>query len=83
MTVKDVIHAWCLKKGYTLKDVADIVGTTPSNLRSRLARNDGQALTAETLIKWIDLLDMQLLVLNGQDEYILDGYDEEIPIKED
>lgn len=81
MTTKEVIISLSKQAGITQEQLAFKLGyKSQSNIAALLSRNDGMSIKLETLIKWLEELNAQLVVqpLNGDDDLILDGDDEGI-----
>lgn len=78
MTVKDCIQMLMEDQKMTQKTLAEQIGVKlPSNISVTLSRNDGMGMRVETLIRWLDALDADLVIQpregDLEDEMLLDG----------
>ena len=79
MTAKEVIILLSKQQGITQEELAARLGfDRASNISTPLSRNDGMGMRLETFIRWLEVLDAQMIIqpLNEDDELILDGEDE-------
>lgn len=76
MTVKEIIYLLSTKQGLTQDDLANKIGYTNQGSVARpLSRNNGMTMQVDTLIRWLEALDAQIVIepLDGDDGYVLDG----------
>ena len=76
MTVKEIVYLLSTKRGLTQDDLADKIGYTNQGSVARpLSRNGGMTMQVDTLIRWLEVLDAQIVIepLDGDDGYVLDG----------
>lgn len=76
MTVKEIVYLLSTKQGLTQDDLANKIGYTNQESVARpLSRNNGMTMQVDTLIRWLEALDAQIVIepLDGDDGYVLDG----------
>lgn len=76
MTVKEIVYLLSTKQGLTQDDLANKIGYTNQGSVARpLSRNSGMTMRVDTLIRWLEALDAQIVIepLDGDDGYVLDG----------
>lgn len=78
MTVKEVIHVLLERHDMTQQDLAEKLELeSRSNISVPLSRNGGQGMRVDTLIRWLDALDANLVVQpcdgDVDDEMVLFG----------
>lgn len=76
MTVKEIVYLLSTKRGLTQDDLANKIGYTNQGSVARpLSRNGGMTMQVDTLIRWLEVLDAQIVIepLDGDDGYVLDG----------
>lgn len=79
MTVKEVINTICERNGITISSLAEKLNVTQSTVSHTLNNDDGMSMKVENLIKWLDELDYQIVIMSCNDddeEVILDGESE-------
>lgn len=79
MTVKEIIISLSKQAGLTQEELAArLKYKHGANIAVPLSRNDGMGMRVETLIRWVEQLDAQLVIqpLNGEDDLVLDGESE-------
>ena len=81
MTVKEVIVVLSKREGVTQSQLASRLGfDNPANVAVPLSRKgkEGMGMRVETLVKWLDDLNAQIVIqgLNDDEELILDGENE-------
>lgn len=84
MTVKEIIISLSKQAEVTQEELAARVGyKQAANIAVPLSRNDGMGMKVETLIRWIEALDAQIVIqpLSGEDDLVLDGEDEGVTYK--
>ena len=83
MTTKEIMIVLSQRAGLTQEGLAAKMGyKSGANIAVPLSRNDGMSMKVETLIRWLDVLDAQLVVQTFDDEeLILDGEDEGVTYK--
>lgn len=76
MTVKEIVYLLSTKQGLTQDDLVNKIGYTNQGSVARpLSRNNGMTMQVDTLIRWLEALDAQIVIepLDGDDGYVLDG----------
>lgn len=76
MTVKEIVYLLSTKQGLTQDDLANKIGyTNQGGVARPLSRNNGMTMQVDTLIRWLEALDAQIVIepLDGDDGYVLDG----------
>ena len=75
MTVKELITVVCERSGITVSELADKLQINKSTVSHTLSRNDGMSMKVENLVKWLEALDYQIVIMSPADdeELILDG----------
>lgn len=76
MTVKEIVYLLSTKQGLTQDDLANKIGYTSQGSVARpLSRNSGMTMQVDTLVRWLEALDAQIVIepLDGDDGYVLDG----------
>ena len=78
MTVKEGINILLIKSGLTQEELAHALGLkSHSAISVPLFRNEGMGMRVETLIRWLDKLDADLVIQPREgevmDEILLDG----------
>lgn len=76
MTVKEIVYLLSTKQGLTQDNLASKIGYTNQGSVARpLSRNCGMTMHVDTLVRWLEALDAQIVIepLDGDDEYVLDG----------
>jgi len=74
MTVKDCVKTMLSDRGLTQKQLAEKLGYSgQGSIGKTLLRKDGMGMTVETLIKWADAMDYQVILSSEEKELILDG----------
>lgn len=76
MTVKEIVYLLSTKQGLTQDDLSNKIGYTNQGSVARpLSRNSGMTMRVDTLIRWLEALDAQIVIepLDGDDGYVLDG----------
>lgn len=76
MTVKEIVYLLSTKQGLTQDDLANKIDYTNQGSVARpLSRNNGMTMQVDTLIRWLEALDAQIVIepLDGDDGYVLDG----------
>lgn len=76
MTVREVVQLLSTKQGLTQDELASKIGYTNQGSVGRpLSRNNGMTMQVDTLIRWLEVLNAQIIIepLDGDDEYVLDG----------
>lgn len=76
MTVKEIVYLLSTKQGLTQDDLANKIGYTNQGSVARpFSRNGGMTMQVDTLIRWLEALDAQIVIepLDGDDGYVLDG----------
>jgi len=81
MTVKEVIVVLSKREGVTQSQLASRLGfDNPANVAVPLSRKGKECMgmRVETLVKWLDALNAQIVIqgLNDDEELILDGENE-------
>ena len=77
MTVKDCVKTMLSKRGWSQRKLAEELGYSgQGRIGKTLLRNDGMGMTVETLIKWADAMEFQIIIQSEDDEMILDGESE-------
>jgi transcriptional regulator with XRE-family HTH domain len=79
MTVKEAVAFICNSQGITLTQFAERMGLDKSTVSRSLSRRDGMGLRVETLVKWMEESEYQIVLqsANNDDELIIDGEPEE------
>ena len=80
VTVKDIIHSICNEQGISLSQAAENIGMTRGALWSILGKNEGMNIKIGTLVRYIEELGCQLVVVSGEteEEYLLDGMSDDV-----
>lgn len=76
MTVKEIVYLLSTKQRLTQDDLANKIGYTNQwSVARPLSRNSGMTMRVDTLIRWLEALDAQIVIepLDGDDGYVLDG----------
>lgn len=76
MTVKEIVYLLSTKQGLTQDNLAGKIGYTNQGSVARpLSRNSGMTMQVDTLVRWLEALDAQIVIepLDGDDGYVLDG----------
>lgn len=76
MTVKEIIQLLSTTQELTQDELANRIGYTNQGSVARpLSRNSGMTMQVDTLIRWLEALDAQIIIepIDGGDGYILDG----------
>ncbi len=76
MTVKEIIYLLSTKRGLTQDNLASKIGYTNQGSVARpLSRNSGMTMRVDTLVRWLEALDAQIVIepLDGDGGYVLDG----------
>lgn len=76
MTIKEIVHLLSTKQGLTQGELASKIGYTNQGSVARpLSRNGGMTMQVDTLIRWLEAMDAQIVIepLDGDDGYVLDG----------
>ena len=76
MTVKEIVYLLSTKQGLTQDNLASKIGYTNQGRVARpLSRNSGMTMQVDTLVRWLEALDAQIVIepLDGDDGYVLDG----------
>lgn len=76
MTVKEIVYLLSTKQGLTQDDLANKIGYANQGSVARpLSRNSGMTMQVDTLIRWLESLDAQIVIepLDGDDGCVLDG----------
>lgn len=79
MTVKEVVQSLSMQQGLTQDGLAAKIGYTNQGSVARpLSRNNGMTMQVDTLIRWLEALNAQIIIepFDGDDGYILDGESE-------
>lgn len=78
MTVKKLISTLLHNSGITQEELANrLEYKSKSNVAVPLSRNDGMGMKVETLIRWVEALDAQIVIqqMSDDEELVLDGED--------
>lgn len=63
MTVKDCVKTMLSKRGWSQRKLAEELGYSgQGSIGKTLLRNDGMGMTVETLIKWADAMEFQIII---------------------
>lgn len=76
MTVKEIVYLLSTKQGLTQDNLASKIGyTNQGGVARPLSRNSGMTMQVDTLVRWLEALDAQIVIepLDGDDGYVLDG----------
>ena len=76
MTVKEIVYLLSTKQGLTQDNLASKIGYTNQGSVARpLSRNSGLTMQVDTLVRWLEALDAQIVIepLDGDDGYVLNG----------
>lgn len=76
MTVKEIIICLSKQEGLTQEELAHKLGFKGSaHIAVPLSRNDGMGMRVDTLIRWLEALNSEIVIqhYDGEHEYILDG----------
>lgn len=76
MTVKEIVYLLSTKQGLTQDNLSSKIGYTNQGSVARpLSRNSGMTMQVDTLVRWLEALDAQIVIepLDGDDGYVLDG----------
>lgn len=79
MTVKEIIICLSKQAGLTQAQLAARLGSDrAATVSVPLSRHMGMSMKVETLLRWVEALDAQIVIqsLDGEDELILDGEEE-------
>lgn len=67
MDLQSVLKAILNERGITYKGLAEKVnGVTPQSISSKL--NKGSSMTTSTLLKYLDILDCEMVIVNRRDK---------------
>lgn len=78
MTVKNLILTLLQNSGITQEELANrLEYKSQSNIAVPLSRNEGMGMKVETLIRWVEALDAQIVIqqMSNDEELVLDGED--------
>ena len=76
MTIKEIVYLLSTKQGLTQDNLASKIGYINQGSVARpLSRNSGMTMQVDTLVRWLEALDAQIVIepLDGDDGYVLDG----------
>lgn len=81
MTIKNLIEVYCRKQGITQTELSQKLGyANRSSISKVISSEDGMNMKLSTLVRWLEELDCQIVIecFDNEEEYILDGEDEEV-----
>lgn len=84
MTVKEIIISLSQRAEVTQEELAARLGYKQgANIAVPLSRKGGMGMKVETLIRWVEALDAQIIVqpINSEEDLILDGEEEGVTYK--
>ena len=76
MTVREIIICLSKQEGLTQEELAHKLGLKGSaNIAVPLSRNDGMGMKVDTLVRWLEALNAEIVIqyYDGEHEFILDG----------
>lgn len=79
MTVTECVKILLTSQGLTQRELAERIGYAGQGaITTALSRDDGMGMRVKTLIRYLEAMDTQLLVvsLNDDEELVLDGESE-------
>ena len=82
MNVKDIIFSICNDKGISFSQAAKNMGISKGSLYNQVTRDEGMRLRVETLIRYLDELECEIIITDTltENEYVLDGFGEDVEL---
>ena len=83
MTPRDVVVLCQKRDGFTQRELAERLGVSQGTIASTLAREDGNTMRLDNFVKWLDVMDCDLVVVprysaDPDEEYLLDCETEDV-----
>lgn len=72
MTVIDCIAKMCNERNWSISKAAERAGMNAKTVHSALNRDNGQSISVDKLLKLVDALGYQIVIMSENDEIILD-----------
>lgn len=78
MTVSECVKTLLSNQGTSQRELAEMIGYSgQGSVTTALKRNNGMGMQIDTLIRWLEVLDAQLVVQSDNgNEFVLDGESE-------